>query len=158
MNLHAVGLQNLRRLTPPPLQTEPSPGIKTAVEPLWPKPWLRIPGASYSFYSINIIRSFIHRFLSVRSELWIHCQLCPSRGSQVGRDADKGAHELSFKGGTERTAMDATCCKLKEGPCMSQKRPLVCRRGGGPPRCKGKRGTQGQRLLASAGAAPVGSS
>ena len=48
MNLHTVGLQKLRRLTPPPLQPEPSPGIKTAVESLWPKPWLWIPGAHYS--------------------------------------------------------------------------------------------------------------
>ena len=100
----------------------------------------------------------MHRFPAVRSELWIHCQLCPSRGSQVGRDINKGAHELSFKGGIERTAMDGTCYKLREGPYMSQKRPLVCRCGGGPPHCKGKRGTQGQRLVASPVAAPVGSS
>ena len=80
------------------------------------------------------------------------------RGTQVGHNADKGAQELSVKGSIERTAMDATCCKLKEGPCMSQKRPLVCRCGGGPPRCKGKRGTRGQRLLASPVAAPGGSS
>ena len=99
----------------------------------------------------------MHRFLPVRSELWIHGQLCPSRGSQVGRNADKGAQELSVKGSIERTAMDATCCKLKEGPCMSQKRPLVHRCGGGPPRCKGKRGTQEKFLLASPVAAPVGS-
>jgi hypothetical protein len=85
----------------------------------------------------------------VRSELWIHCQLCASHGSQVGRDADKGAHELSFKGGIERTVMDATCCKLRQGPYLSQKRSLVCRCGGGLPRCKGKGGTQGQRLMAS---------
>ena len=78
--------------------------------------------------------------------------------SPVGRIADKGAQELSVKGSIERTTMDATCCKLKEGPCMSQKRPLVCRCGGGPPGCKGKRGTQGQRLLASPVAAPGGSS
>ena len=45
--------------------------------------------------------------------------------SQVGRDINKGAHELSFKGGIERTAMDGTCYKLREGPYMSQKRPLV---------------------------------
>ena len=105
-----------------------------------------------------LIRPFTHRLLPVRSELWIHGQLCPSRGSQVGRNADKGAQELSVKGSIERTAMDATCCKLKEGPCMSQKQPLVCRCGGGPPRCKGKRGTRGQRLLASPVAAPGGSS
>ena len=54
--------------------------------------------------------------MPVRSELWIHGQLCPSRGSQVGHNADKGAQELSFKGSIERTAMDATCCKLKRVP------------------------------------------
>ena len=29
VNLHAVGLQNLKKLTPAPLYTEASPGIKT---------------------------------------------------------------------------------------------------------------------------------
>ena len=38
----------------------------------------------------------------------------------MDRNADKGAHELSFKGGTERTAMDATCCKLRGSPYRSQ--------------------------------------
>ena len=40
----------------------------------------------------------------------------------MGHNADKGAQELSVKGSIERTVMDAICCKLKEGPCMSQKR------------------------------------
>ena len=109
-------------------------------------------------FTVWIIRSFIHRFPAVRSELWLHSQLCPSRGSQVGLNAGKGAHELSFKGGIETTAVDTTCCKLKEGPRMSQKRPLVCKCGGGPRwwKRREKRGTQGQRLLASAVAAAVG--
>jgi hypothetical protein len=33
----------------------------------------------------------------------------------VGRNADKGAQELSVKGSIERTAMDATCCKPEGG-------------------------------------------
>ena len=28
---------------------------------------------------------------------------------------------MSFKGGVERTAVDTTCCKLREGPWASQK-------------------------------------
>ena len=157
MNLHTVGLQNLRRLTPPPLQPDPPQALKQLWNHFGPSPTygsLEPTTASTAW----LIRPFIHRFLPVRSELWIHGQLCPSRGSQVGRNADKGAQELSVKGSIERTVMDAVCCKLKEGPCMPQKRPLVCRCREGPPRCKGKRGTRGQRLLASPVAAPGGSS
>ena len=37
---------------PTPTIARPSPGIKTAVESLWPKSYLRIPGAHYSLYSM----------------------------------------------------------------------------------------------------------
>ena len=38
MNLHTVGLQNLKKLAPPSLEPEVSPGILKPVESLWPKP------------------------------------------------------------------------------------------------------------------------
>ena len=53
MNLHTVGLQNLKKLAPSPLEPEASPGIPTPVESLWPKRWLRIPATYYSLYSVN---------------------------------------------------------------------------------------------------------
>ena len=138
MNLHTVGLPS------EPQETCPSPTIARSLPRhqnvcLWshfgPSPSSG-PLEPTTAFTLRIIWSFIHRFPAVRSELWIHSQLCPSPGSQVSRDAGKGAHELSFKGGIERTAVDTTCCKLREGPCMSQKRPLVCKYGGGPRWCK----------------------
>ena len=53
MNLHTVGLQNLKKLTPSPLEPETSPGIQTPVESLWPKPKFWTPGAYFSLYSVN---------------------------------------------------------------------------------------------------------
>ena len=37
---------------PTPTIARPSPGIKTAVESLWSKPYLRIPGAHDSLYRV----------------------------------------------------------------------------------------------------------
>ena len=142
---------------PTPTIARPSPGIKTAVESLWPKSYLRILRAHYSLYSMinQALYTQIPACQIWALDSWSALSL---RGSQVGHNADKGAQELSVKGSIERTVMDAICCKLKEGPCMSQKRPLVCRCWERPPQCKGKRGTRGQRHLASPVAAPGGSS
>ena len=53
MNLHTVGLQNLKKLATPPLQPEAFPGIKMPMESLWPKPSFWIPGAYYTLYGKN---------------------------------------------------------------------------------------------------------
>ena len=53
MNLHTVVLQNLKKLTPFPLEPEASPGIQKPMESLGPKPYFWTPGAYFSFYTVN---------------------------------------------------------------------------------------------------------
>ena len=72
----------------------------------------------------------------------------------MGQNAGKGAHDLSFKGDIERTAVNTACCKLREGPNMSRKGLCCASVEEGPDGAK-ERDSQGQRLLASLVAAPV---
>lgn len=125
MNLHTVGFQNLRRLEPFPLEPEPSPGRKTAVESFWPQHWFPNPGGSYSLYGVKREVPFDRAF---RLSDLSCCFPVSCVSSVAARWATllQRSSQAEFQG---RTGMATTCCKLSEGPHNPQQRSVVCKWG-----------------------------
>ena len=137
-----MGLQNLRDLALLPPWPETS-SHQNACEFTLVQALLPDPGASTAIGARSLVNrasqlSDLTSQVPFSVKLSIDCQLSLSCGSHGDCDAEKGVHELSFKGDVERARLDTFHSKVSEILCIFWKNPPVCKWAVGSPKAQRK--------------------